>query len=202
MGLEAICIATHAGRKSEGKAHLDSNELKFSGEFKLKIPLKGATVEAKRGDLIVESKEGRATFALGKDAENWALKIRYPKSRIEKLGVKTGNRVAIVGVKDEVLESEITSAGAQIAKSRKDLDIVFFGAGTEADLVQLPKIVPTIVQTGLIWIVYPKGIKQITESQVRSSLKSAGLVDTKVCAFSETHTALKAVIPVANRIAR
>lgn len=202
MGLEANCVATHAGRKSEGKAHLDSNELKFSGEFRLKIPLNGIRAEAKHGELIVESKEGRATFALGKDAEKWALKIRYPKSRIEKLGVKAGHRVSILGIKDEELENEIASAGAQLTKARKNLDFIFFGTETEDDLVKLSKIAATIIQTGVIWIVYPKGIKQITEAQVRSSLKTAGLVDTKVCAFSETHTALKAVIPVANRIAR
>jgi hypothetical protein len=38
MGKEAACEVRFAGRSSEGKAHLEPSELRFSGEFRLKIP--------------------------------------------------------------------------------------------------------------------------------------------------------------------
>ena len=38
MGSETTCVARHDGRRSEGKAHLDSNELTFRGDFRVVIP--------------------------------------------------------------------------------------------------------------------------------------------------------------------
>ncbi|PYU67269.1 MAG: hypothetical protein DMG49_19320 [Acidobacteria bacterium] len=48
-------------------------------------------------------------------------------------------------------------------------------------------------------IVYPKGQKHITENDVLSAGRKAGLKDVKVVGFSATHTALKFVIPLADR---
>ena len=69
----------------------------------------------------------------------------------------------------------------------------------ELDLDRLESLKPAIHPAGAIWIVHPKGVKEITQNDVMAATKAAGLVDTKVCAFSTTHTALKAVIPVKSR---
>ena len=50
-----------------------------------------------------------------------------------------------------------------------------------------------------MWVVYPKGRTDPSEVDVLEAGKAAGLVDVKVARFSETHTALKFVIPVARR---
>ncbi len=50
-----------------------------------------------------------------------------------------------------------------------------------------------------LWVVYPKGMKHITENDVLAAGRKCGLKDVKVVAFSVTHTALKFVIPVAKR---
>jgi hypothetical protein len=50
-----------------------------------------------------------------------------------------------------------------------------------------------------LWIVYPKGQKQITELDVLTAGRKVGLKDMKVISFSPTHTALKFVIPLSNR---
>jgi hypothetical protein len=42
-----------------------------------------------------------------------------------------------------------------------------------------------------VWVVYPKGIQAVTENDVLTAGRAAGLVDTKVCSFSSTHTALR-----------
>ncbi len=52
---------------------------------------------------------------------------------------------------------------------------------------------------GAIWIVRPKGRKEITEAETMAAGKRAGLVDVKVVSFSDVHTAEKFVIPVAKR---
>jgi hypothetical protein len=52
---------------------------------------------------------------------------------------------------------------------------------------------------GAIWVIRPKGSPAISEGDVRKAGRNAGLVDTKVARFSETHTAEKLVIPVNRR---
>ena len=69
----------------------------------------------------------------------------------------------------------------------------------DKDLDRLTKLEPMLNRAGAIWIVYPKGLKAITEMSVMNAAGAAGFVDNKTCKFSETHTALRVVIPVARR---
>jgi hypothetical protein len=50
-----------------------------------------------------------------------------------------------------------------------------------------------------LWVVYPKGQKSITETDVIGAGRKVGLKDVKVVGFSTTHTALKFVFPVEKR---
>ena len=52
---------------------------------------------------------------------------------------------------------------------------------------------------GGVWIVYPKGRKDIREADVMAAGRDLGLKDNKTCRFSDTHTGLRFVIPVAER---
>jgi hypothetical protein len=53
-----------------------------------------------------------------------------------------------------------------------------------------------MMDTGVLWIVRPRGSKTLSEAEVFEAIHAAGLVDTKVVSFSKTHTAHKCVIPV------
>jgi hypothetical protein len=81
--------------------------------------------------------------------------------------------------------------------------MILLGAENLKSLERLKSLAGTIRKTkqknGAIWIVYPKGQSHIRESDVMAAGKSAGLTDNKVCRFSETHTALRFVIPRAQR---
>jgi len=81
------------------------------------------------------------------------------------------------------------------AKPLPESDMVFFGATTTSDLGGIKKLVPSLAASGALWIVYPKGRKEITELEVLHSGRAAGLVDVKVVSFSATQTALKFVRP-------
>ena len=54
----------------------------------------------------------------------------------------------------------------------------------------------------MIWAIYPKGVQVIREAEVRAAAKQHGLVDVKNASFSDTHSGLKLVIPVAQRSKR
>lgn len=202
MGLEARCTARFGRKSSTGKAHLEEKQLLFRGNFRLAIPLKEITsVEARRGTLTVKYAGGAASFELGKDAEKWALKIRYPRSRIEKLGVKQGMRASVLGVADLDFRRELRARTADVAdgKPARDSDVIFHAAEERAALKRLAALKGAIKSAGAIWVVYPKGRKHITQADVMAAAKAAGLVDVKVVSFSDTHTALKLVIPLARR---
>lgn len=137
------------------------------------------------------------------------LDIRPPKSLIDKLGVKPGSRVSVLGVRDEEFWKQLRERSTEIAEGTAegaageaaagDSDLVFFMAEGIEDLANLGQLRSSIKANGGIWVVSPRGTAGIKETDVIEAAKRAGLVDTKVVRFSETHTALKLVIPLARR---
>jgi len=123
------------------------------------------------------------------------------RSLLDKLGVKPGQRILIVEILDASFLNEIRPFAPIFAETKPnaDLDLVIFGAETKGALKQLASMRTSIVNNGGIWVVYPKGKQHIREIDVIAAGKSAGLTDNKVCSFSPTHTALRFVIPVAQR---
>src|ERR1700691_2993157 len=197
MGQEAKCEARFGGKISTGKALLETDDLIFRGDFRLSIPLKSIqSLEAADGVLRVTSPAGTAAFNLGAQAEKWAHKIRNPRTLADKLDVKPGMRVSLIGVADR-LEGRTTDITE--GKAAKESDLIFFGAEAHKDLAKLRSLQKSIKRNGAIWVVYPKGKKEITEIGVLEAGRQAELVDTKVARFSDTHTALKFVIPLAKR---
>src|SRR5882757_9846436 len=102
MGSEATCVVEHDGRSSEGKAQFETDELLFRGEFRLRIPFRDiAKADLHQDSLRVASKLGTTLFRLGKPtSEKWLHKLLNPKSVLDKLGVKPGMRVAVLGIDD------------------------------------------------------------------------------------------------------
>jgi hypothetical protein len=120
---------------------------------------------------------------------------------IDKLGVKRGQRVAVLGVESAEFLTDLTSRVPEYSRGERiaGADLIFFSAEDARDLAHLKSLGKSIQKNGAIWVVYPKGQTHIREVDVIGAGKSAGLVDNKVCKFSDTHTALRFVIPLANR---
>jgi hypothetical protein len=202
MGKELNCSVRFGKQQSEGKALLETSEILFRGEFRLKIPFSTIkSAKAVDGELRLQTADGLAVFRLGAAAEEWCDKILHPKSRIEKLGVKPGAKVALFGEFDAEFLREVGSLTKSLSKGKttSDSDWVFFAADSKADLVSLAKISKSMQGATALWIVYPKGQKHITENDVLAAGRKTGLKDVKVVGFSPTHTALKFVIPLASR---
>ena len=206
MGQEAICKIRIGKKTIEGKVLLESEELIVrSPDLRLKIPFKLVTgIEADGGWLLVQYASDRASFELGAQAARWAEKIRHPKSRIDKLGVKPDARVGLAGVEDQEFIRELR-ARTGIAPNKppaKDSDAIFLAGLSvgkdKKDLDQLRALEKFLKPDGAIWVVYPKGVKPITEMDVIVAGKNSRLVDVKVASFSPTHTALN-LVPRARR---
>jgi len=199
MGKESMCTARFKGKKSSGKALLETKELIFRGEFRLKVPLASLkSARAAKGELRLETPEGLAVLELGDQAAKWCEAILHPKSRIEKLGVKAGGRVALFGrLASEFLEelAEHTQ-NVQTGKLDQRTECVFLAASTKKDLLEVTGLAKKISGGTALWVVYAKGRKELAEKDVLSEGRQAGLKDVKVVSFSSTHTALKFVVPL------
>ena len=202
MGNELKCTAWLGKQGSEGKALLETSELLFRGDFRLKIPFSTIkSAKAVDGELRLQTAEGLAVFQLGAAAEKWCEKILHPKSRTEKLGVKPGAKVSLIGGFDGGFITEIGKLTKSVSKSKvaADSECIFFSADSKEDLGALPKISKSMKGAAALWIVYPKGQKHIAENDVLVAGRKCGLKDVKVVGFSTTHTALKFVIPLSER---
>jgi hypothetical protein len=202
MGLEAKCSLEWRGRSSAGTALLETTELLFRGEIRLKIPRAQITAVAVEGGALRVIVGGEtASFLMGTAAEKWARALATTKSRLDKLGVAAGLVVSVVGVDDASFGDEprarigIFTEGAPAEGS----DLLFYGAHTAADLARLPALKGALQPAGALWVIRPEGRPEITEAQTRAAGRQAGLVDVKVASFSATHTAEKLVIPIAAR---
>jgi len=195
MGQEITCRAQFGGKFSEGKALLESSEIAFRGDFRLKIPFASIKdIKAVDGQLRMKTTDGLAVFELGARAEKWRDKILNPKSVIEKLGVKSGDEVALHGSFDRNFHETLKKHGAKISNTG-DPAWIFFQAQARGELSKVKTIANNLKGATALWLVYPKGQKEITEADVREAGLKSGLKDVKVASFSDTHTALKFVLP-------
>ncbi len=78
-------------------------------------------------------------------------------------------------------------------------DVIFWLAEGMEALERLTSLQDYLRRNGALWVVFPKGKQHIKETDVIAAGKRAGLVDNKVVRFSDTHTALRLVIPLARR---
>ncbi len=202
MGLEAVCVAHYGESVSEGKALLESDDLRFRGEFRLTIPFTEVrSVAADGGNLEVAFGGGLAVFELGAAAERWADRMQHPLSLLDKLDVTPDSRVAILGLIDTGFLAQLRSRTGFVLKHSlaPGLNLIFLRADSLATLEQLDALEPFLQRDGAIWVITPKGRRPISETAVLNAGRSAGYVDIKVASFSATQTAHKFVIPKERR---
>jgi len=204
MGYDTSCTLTIDGKQHRGTALLEQKDLIFRGPFRLVIPLAVITrAVAKDGRLEVRFGDRDASFEIGAQAVKWARRISHPPSRLDKLGIKPDLLVAVLGLDDEAFVSEILQRGAVVTRRiptrGKPAHAIFYGASGRQALEKLGSLAAVMQPDGALWVIRPKGLKTITESDTMAAGKRAGLVDVKVVSFSETHTAEKFVIPLARR---
>jgi hypothetical protein len=135
----------------------------------------------------------------------------YSTPLLDKLGIRPGMRVAIVGsLEDE--DEDVSADGpfrerlaartsdVTVGRPLPDSDVVLLAADTTAVLAGLADLRTRIRPGGAIWVVSRKGrAATLRDVEVIAAAREHGLVDNKVVAFSARRTALRLVIPVALR---
>ena len=200
MGREARCLVRHDGLEGVCRALLETDDLVVRGDIRLSVPL-GEITEAveDRGTLRIVWRDGVLDLELGEpEAARWQQAILHPKTLFDKLGVKDGQRVAVVGGLPEEFVAELRGQHPEPPPG-EELDVIFLAVGEPSDLDLLESVRHGLAPDGAIWIVRPKGSKLLPEAAVRTAARGTGLVDVKTARFSDTHTADKYVIPLDRR---
>jgi hypothetical protein len=202
MGREVTCPVTVDGETRTARVQLETTEIIIHGRPRLKVPFVAMKqLAAAAGALTFRAAPGAVRIAVGPKAAEWLAAIRTPRPRLDKLGVKPGMRVAAVRLDDGAFLGEVAAGTGSAVRRRLagPVDLVFLGAEDEADLAPLARARAAIAPDGAAWVIWPKGRKEFGESHVRRAALAAGLVDVKVVAFDGRLSALKLVIPVAQR---
>jgi hypothetical protein len=137
----------------------------------------------------------------------------YTTPLLDKLGVRPGMRIAIVGSlhdDNEAAEAAEFRSGLSDRTSdvrdgepEPDTDLVFLAADTTAELAALAGLRSRIRPNGAIWVVSRKGkAATLRDVEVMAAARDHDLVDNKVVSFSPSRTTLRLVIPVALRPSR
>ena len=184
MGLDARCQAVWGERSGGGRLQFEGEYLLFRGPFRVKIPVNEMLdARAESGWLVVAWGGEEIRFELGDAAARWADKIRNPPSLLDKLGVKAGTKVWVVGGFEPEFLAGLEQRGAVCSES--GWEVVFLRVETPGELDRVPP------KAAVVWTIYPKGRKDLTEGMLRAHCRGLGYKDTKVARFSTTHTALR-----------
>jgi hypothetical protein len=121
---------------------------------------------------------------------------------LDKLGVKPGAKICVVGLDEAGFISLLRQRTSDIVlrKPRKLCDLVFLGVKEPADLKRVNVIKTWIEPNGAIWVVRPKGGRSaIRDVDVIEAGLAAGLVDNKIASFSDTQGAMRLVYRLRDR---
>jgi hypothetical protein len=205
MGYEAHCEVRVDGQTARAKAVLEQKDLIVRGPLRLSVPFARITeASASDGWLRIRFDGRSAEIGLGAAAQKWVRRITDPPSRLDKFGVKPGQRILVLGRVETSFVDELRQAGVTVLRRDSGsggpgADVIFFAVEHRESLDDLKTLASRIVPAGAIWTLRRKGQGGVSEAETMAAGKRAGLVDVKVVSFSDTLTAEKFVIPLARR---
>jgi hypothetical protein len=201
MGYETTCrvrVDDGSGvirEAAEAKVLIETDELIVRGAARVKIPRSAITKLALRaGTLTITSPQAVLTLTLGEAAPKWQKKLQEaPKRLIDKLDVKPGDKVWLLGALDAELVTQLEERTDRVARGRAadSCAVVCVSVASARELERIDRALAALSPRGAIWVVHPKGPKGVADTTIFAHAKALGLVATKVARVSDTHSAEK-----------
>jgi hypothetical protein len=116
------------------------------------------------------------------------------KARKDKLGVKPGQRVHLVGKHDAGVKEDLRALGASTTTKAADADWILWALTGPGDLDRMNELRAAMKDDAAIWAVWTKGRPELKEDHIRAYALHIDLVDVKVMSWSDTHSGLKLVV--------
>jgi hypothetical protein len=123
----------------------------------------------------------------------------------KKLGIGQQSRLAVLSAPWDYGKTSGLAPGAHLIASKlgKSEQFIHLFAAVVTDLKLIDRMAKALVDTGIVWVSWPKkssGVAtDLTEGIVRQAGLKAGLVDVKVCAVDAVWSGLKFVRRVRDR---
>jgi hypothetical protein len=116
------------------------------------------------------------------------------KARGDKLGIKAGEKVLLLGPHDSDVRTDVTGAGGVVSAEVATADWILVALESLGDLAHVIGLRDRMNDESAIWAVWPKGKQELKEEHIRDAALPVGLVDVKVMSWSPSHSALKLVV--------
>lgn len=208
MGYETKCrvrVDDGSGRVREADATvlIETDEVIVRGDARVRVPRASIQRVTSRGGVVTfTAPEATVSLTLGDAAAVWRKRLEEPPKRlIDKLDVKPGAKVWLLGPQDPVLESQLAERTTQIMRGARasGCAVAFVAVESSAELDRIDRALAAIEPSGAIWVVRRKGPSGVSDTTIFARARELGLAYTKVARVSDTHTAEKLVRPVASR---
>ena len=124
------------------------------------------------------------------------------KPLLDRLGVKPGMKVTLVGIHDPWFVKLLRERTSSIVRGRprSAADIVFLAADDRHDLDRLREVKSWIEPNGAIWAIRLKGGRgPLRDTDLIDAGLAAGLVDNKIASFSDAQGAMRFVFRLRDR---
>lgn len=193
MGREAQARVTFRGTTAEARLLLEGTELILRGGHKAKLPRDGIAGVSADTDGLRLSAAGETLHAALPEAEaaRWAKALTTPPpSLASKLGVGPDKPALVLGSVDVAVLALALAGATTFDAGAASVVLATIGSAEDLDRARV-----AAEACGLaLWCVYPKGkAVNFGDAAIRTSMRAAGWIDTKVSAVSERLTATRYV---------
>lgn len=151
MGLEVRCQIDRGTESFSGRALLESDHLILRGPT-TRLILRFSEIQtatADEGLLSLTTPEEVILLHLGAAAAKWLDRIKNPRTRMEKLGVRSGDRVGIHGEIDPDFLAELRARAAEFPESGP-FDWIFLAVENPSQLPALHDPADQIAPAGAV----------------------------------------------------
>ena len=163
MGYETKCRARvddHHGRVREADATvlIETDELIVRGEARVRVPRASIQrVTARAGVVTVTAPEVTISLTLGAAAAAWQKRLEEPPKRlIDKLDVKPGAKVWLLGDHDPTLVSQLAERTTRVVRGARSSGcaVAFVAVESASELDRIDRALGAIDPAGAIWVVH------------------------------------------------
>jgi hypothetical protein len=199
MGTIVEGTVTVGGQKVNCKADFASDHVTFSGGRRGEVPYsKVEVLGTAKGILRLRVDGALMDFPLGTKVDRIAAKVRKPPTLMEKMGAHSGLSIAVVNLSARAFTAELEKVApdAHHGEPARPVDLLFLGIRGRDELGRIAGVVDRVKPDGGLWVVYPKGRRDLRETDVLMAGRDAGMKDVKVARVSTDLTASKFVWPL------
>jgi len=197
VAFTAACEWTRGGVTSSVRAGLGRYAITFGSDAEGRLPYSDIVEVWQYGTFIhirFPGGEARLDMEDKRRARRFARKMEDAPSPLEVLGAKPGDALAVVGLPEAWVVRLLRRRRIRAVEAPPGpLDMMVVGVSDERSLATLGSLLPLVRTGGTVWVVYPRGHREISTDAVAEAGRYFDLQGELELQVSSRHSALKLV---------